>query len=111
VDLNHKSQIEGPASTFENPDFQLISELTTNIAGNQSWNYFLLVGYAAKLKSTRQPPKCPRGKGWTLTRLLVRHSPTMRKNKWQEPEDLLVQLYRLHFGYVKSALQGHFTAL
>jgi len=23
---------------------------------------------------------------------------------------LLVQLYRLHFGYVKSALQGHFTA-
>ena len=27
-----------------------------------------------------------------------------------EGEDLLVQLYRLHFGYVKSALQGHFTA-
>ena len=27
------------------------------------------------------------------------------------PWKLLVQLYRLHFGYVKSALQGHFTAL
>jgi hypothetical protein len=26
------------------------------------------------------------------------------------PGMMLVQLYRLHFGYVKSALQGHFTA-